>query len=151
MHSQGGKGIAMAETTGQREGWYYQKYLKERRYELRIHAFSWINEENWQVQKRIGNKDTIAWNFHNGGRFQTVHNPSGYQVFQKARSIAAKVLKMRKMAFGAVDLLLTKESKLYFLEINSAPGFTELSRPIYVNAFQALMKMKKTELELLTR
>lgn len=151
MHSQGGVGIYKAKTKARRVGEYYQEFIKDRKYELRIHAFSWLSENEWAVQKRLGDKDVIAWNFHNGGKFQTVHNPDKYNIFKEARKVSAKVLKIRGMQFGAIDFIVTQKEQLYFLEINSAPGFTELSEPIYINAFSKLIKLSKKELNNLTR
>ena len=42
------------------------------------------------------------------------------------------------MAFGAADFILSNSGKLYFIEINSAPGFTKLSESTYIKAFSTL-------------
>lgn len=143
--SQGGKGIVKATTHNQLSGRYYQKFLSNRKYELRIHAFLWIDQKDWAVQKRLGSDEVIAWNFNNGGKFQTVHNPELYKIFSNAKDISSKILKIRNMAFGAIDLVVTKDEKTYFLEINSAPGFTDLSRNIYINALSKLKELTKKE------
>jgi D-alanine-D-alanine ligase-like ATP-grasp enzyme len=50
------------------------------------------------------------------------------------------------MSFGAVDFIVDENHEIYFIEINSAPGFTELSEHIYVDAFDRLKKLKKKEI-----
>lgn len=145
-HSIGGIGIQKARKRSSIPGKYYQKFVQERRFELRVHAFAWIASEEWKVQKRLGKEDEIAWNYKNGGTFQTVHNPQSYNVFKDAIQVAKDILSLRKMSFGAVDFIVDNNGKIYFLEINSAPGFTELSQPIYVNAFTALTKLTKKQL-----
>lgn len=142
-HSIGGLGIREARQCKNISGKYYQRFIYDRLYELRVHAFLWINKEGWRVQKRLGDKDVIAWNYKNGGHFHTIHSPYKYSVFREAIRISEEILKMESMAFGAVDLIVTDSGKIYFIEVNAAPGFTELSEPIYIGAFNDLKMMSK--------
>jgi len=150
-NSIGGKGIRKARGKKRIAGKYYQKFIKKRRYELRVHAFKWISKKNWRVQKRLGDPKEIAWNYKNGGHFVTVHNPRSYDVFRQAMDISEKVLDMLGMSFGAVDFIVDDKNRVYFIEINSAPGFSELSRPIYIDAFNKLRDLGKSELMKYTR
>lgn len=145
VNSIGGKGICKARGKGPISGKYYQQFIEDRKYELRVHAFLWIPQEDWRVQKRFGKPDEIAWNYKNGGHFASVYNPRSYKIFKEAEEVSEKILKMLGMSFGAVDFLVDRSSNLYFLEINSAPGFTELSKPIYVDAFSRLKAFTKKE------
>ena len=140
----GGKGIRKAKGKNKMLGKYYQRFVTDRHYELRIHAFLWMDE--YRVQKRVGKADEIAWNFHNGGHFITVQNPKRYRVFEEAMEASSKILKMLGMAFGAVDFIVTKDFKLLFLEVNSAPGVSGLSDQIYIDAFTKLKSLPKKEL-----
>jgi len=144
FNSIGGKGIRKAKGKNKMLGKYYQRFVDDRLYELRIHAFLWMDE--YRVQKRMGRADEIAWNFHNGGHFITIHNPKRYTVFQEAMEASNKVLKMLGMAFGAVDFIVTKDYKLSFLEVNSAPGVSGLSDQIYIDAFKKLKSLPRKEL-----
>ena len=144
-NSIGGKGIRKARGKGALSGKYYQQFISKRRYELRVHAFLWIPKDQWRVQKRLGKPEEIAWNYKNGGHFVTVNNPKSYRTFTEAMDIAEKVLKMLGMSFGAVDFLVDDSYNVYFIEINSAPGFSELSKPIYIDAFSKLKKLSKRE------
>ena len=137
-HSQGGVGIAMAKILTPPSGKYFQRFVKDRKYELRVHGFLWAPTTDWLVQKRLGERDTIAWNFHQGGRFQTIKNTQASPLFKEAVRITESVLKLRKMAFGAVDFIVTNDSHILFIEINSAPGFTEVSQPAYIKNFNLL-------------
>jgi len=145
MHSQGGIGIKLAKSHQAIPDKYYQEFIKNRKFELRIHGFLWQDSKEWEVQKRFGKEGEIAWNFHNGGRFQTVHNASG-GVFSSAKEAAVKMLKIMGMAFGAADFLVTDKNELYFIEMNSAPGFTEFSEKIYTNAFTKLTTITKAQI-----
>jgi len=138
INSIGGKGICSARGKQRITGKYYQEFIKNRIYEVRVHAFKWCDAH---VQKRYGKKDEIAWNFSNGGRFQTVHNPEAYSVFVRAVDTSKKILDIFGMGFGAVDFLVDADYNLYFIEINSAPGFQALSKDIYINAFNKLKEM----------
>lgn len=143
--SQGGVGICAARGKSALKGKYYQKFINNRLYELRIHAFKWLELENYRIQKRLGDKDEIAWNFSKGGRFITVINHNAYGVFKSAKEISDKILNDLSMAFGAVDFIVDSEHKLYFIEVNSAPGFSGLSDSIYIEAFKELGKMSKNK------
>lgn len=136
-----GKGIFPAKIRKGIEGKYYQQLISKR-YELRVHAFKWLPANTWVVQKRVGPKDQITWNFHKGGRFITVHDPDSFSVFRKALTVSEEILNIRKMSFGAVDFIVSQDLRVYFIEINSAPGFSNLSTGIYVDAFNALKKIK---------
>jgi hypothetical protein len=145
-NSIGGIGICQARGHGSIAGKYYQKFIKNRRYELRVHAFAWIPKTSWRVQKRLGSADEIAWNYKNGGHFVTVQSPKSSKTFVQAWDISNKILDMLGMSFGAVDFLVDTSYNLYFIEINSAPGFSELSKPIYVDAFTRLKQLSKKDI-----
>lgn len=144
FHSIGGIGINIVNSVPKRSNKYFQKFISNRAYELRVHAFLWTDK--WKVQKRLGDKNVVAWNFRNGGHFQTVHRPEQYGVFRKAMEVSKKILEIRKMAFGAVDFVVDTEGNIFFLEVNSSPGFTELSKGIYVDAFKALQDTPKNKI-----
>lgn len=145
-NSIGGIGIRPARRKGRIEGKYYQRFISNRKYELRVHAFKWTDIDSWVVQKRRGPSDEIAWNYKQGGVFSTIRNPGQYRVFTEAREISDKILDLLSMSFGAVDFLVTDENEVLFIEINSAPGFTEYSEYIYYEAFEALIDIPIREL-----
>lgn len=144
FNSIGGIGIKKAKSKSRMSGKYYQRMIKDRLFEIRVHAFSWLDD--WKIQKRMGDKDTIAWNFHNGGKFINVRNPKRYKIFLDAIEISKKILSISRMSFGAVDFIVDSNNNIYFLEINSAPGFTEFSSNIYFDAFNKLCSMNKDEI-----
>ena len=125
-------------------GKYFQQYLHERIYELRVHTFRWMPSNEWSVQKRVGDVDEVTWNYHTGGTFITV-NDTSQRVFADAIEMSHDVLRLMNMGFGAVDFIVDQDRKVYFIEINSAPGAQELSLPIYVEAFQRLKEMDVEE------
>ena len=143
FYSQAGRGIEIATQRYAPYGKYFQEYVYDRAYELRVHAFKWIFEREWQVQKRVageGNEDSITWNHHTGGTFITV-NDTHQRVFQTAQLNAARVLEVLGMDFGGVDFIVDSNREVYFIEINSAVGCHGLSDPIYVDAFDRLKEM----------
>lgn len=137
-NSIGGKGICWSRRKGKMPGKYYQEFINNRIYEIRVHAFKWLPQDKWSVQKRYGSNDEIAWNYSNGGHFSTVNNPNSYEIFKRSWKVSDEILTMLGMSFGAIDFIVNSKYELYFIEINSAPGFTELSKKIYVNAFDEL-------------
>ncbi len=144
--SQGGIGICAARGKGALKGKYYQRFIKDRTYELRVHAFKWLDMYDYKIQKRLGSRDEIAWNFSKGGHFVTVHNHNTHEVFKSAKTISKKILELLNMSFGAVDFIVDKERRLYFIEVNSAPGFSGLSDSVYINAFKILKDLPKNKL-----
>lgn len=142
IHSYGGKGIKIAKKRKRILGKYYQKIVTDRLYELRVHAFKWLPMNEWVVQKRLGPANQIAWNFHQGGHFSTIYDAYSFSTFKKAITISERILDIRKMSFGAVDFIVSQDLKIYFIEINSAPGFSGLSAPIYTHAFNVLKNIK---------
>lgn len=145
FNSQGGKGIDYAKSKSNMPNHYYQKFIRERKYELRVHAFSWINKSDWLVQKRIGDKNSIAWNFSAGGKFYSISNKNT-KIIKEAIDITAEVLKIMGMGFGAADFILDNTNKLFFIEINSAPGFENLSKPFYVHVFDKLCGLRENKI-----
>lgn len=150
VNSQGGKGIKKANRKSFKEGYYYQRFISERSYELRVHGFLWIPPDKWRIQKRLGKEDVIAWNYSNGGKFQTVHNTK-LPVFKKAIEVTEQILKKVGLGFGATDFIVTTEDELIFLEVNTAPGFTKFSEPIYTDSFSKLCLLTKKEFNKLAR
>ena len=149
FNSMGGKGIRLARKKGRMVKKYYQKFISNRYYELRIHMFLWMDD--CKVQKRLGDPKEITWNYKTGGHFVTVHNPTSYQIFKEAINTSKVVLETLGMAFGAVDFIVDKEYNLYFLEVNSAPGVSGLSDHIYIEAFKRLKDLPLKEVLRYTR
>jgi RimK-like ATP-grasp domain. len=147
VHSSQGNGIIAARGRGRIAGKYYQKMVKDRKYELRVHAFSWIPKKDWAVHKRVGPPDQIAWNFHQGGHFQNVQSSNNHKIFTDAKDISEKILEIMGMSFGAVDLIVDSSMKIYFIEINSSPGFSELSKNIYFGAMRKLKSLAIAEVK----
>ena len=124
---------------------YFQKRIQNRRYELRVHAFSWMNPSNWIVQKRThpDGDSQLTWNHHTGGYFTTIENGEGNTgVFKRAKESAKKVIELLGYSFGAVDFIVSNDDKPlvpYFIEVNAAPGFSiEQMIDYYNNAFSLL-------------
>jgi len=145
VNSSQGIGIKKATKRTAIPGKYYQKMISNRKFELRVHAFKWLPMRDWRVNKRIGPQDQIAWNFHQGGRFSLVYDSNGYKMFREAKEVALKILEMRRMAFGAVDFIVNQYNKVYFIEINSSPGFEELNAEYYYNAFRRLKELSRRD------
>ena len=138
MQSSRGYGIRRASKREHIPDKYYQRMVKNRIYELRVHAFSWLPVEDWVLNKRIGPESQIAWNFHQGGHFKSISSSDKSEVFRKAKDISKKVLEIEGMAFGGVDFIVDKDKNIYFIEINSSPGFEKLNQGVYIEAFKKL-------------
>ena len=147
--SQQGRGIERAESRYAPSGKYFQEFIEDRVYELRVHAFRWVPQSEWVVQKRVAGEDqedAITWNHHTGGTFITV-NDTSQRVFEDAQAMANAVLHRLNMAFGGVDFVVSASRDVYFIEVNSAVGCCGLSDPIYVDAFNRLKYVDRQEVE----
>lgn len=149
FNSQSGWGIRKARGKGEIPGKYYQRYVKDRTFEIRVHAFKWTKD--WRVQKRHGKAGEIAWNHRNGGHFVSAHDPTRYKIYREAMDITDRVLDLLGMSFGAADFIVDKNNTVWFIEINSAPGFQELSKGIYIKAFKKLKDMSLKQVLKYTR
>jgi glutathione synthase/RimK-type ligase-like ATP-grasp enzyme len=137
-----GIGICIAKQKESLKSKYYQKFIKDRVFELRVHAFSWMPEKEWTVLKRLGDKNTIAWNFSQGGHFSTARN-SISAIAEEARKLSTSILKILHLEFGAIDFIVDNKKNIFFIEINTQPGMTGLSDAIYIKAFNKLKGMTK--------
>ena len=142
------QGIGICRATHRRPifGKYYQKMVKDRLFELRAHAFIWIPVDEWVLQKRLGPQEQIAWNFSQGGHFQSVSSYDRYGVYKTTRQLSKKILNVMGMQFGAVDFIVDEKKRIYFIEINSSPGFTEFSQNIYFDAMNRLKNLRPAEI-----
>jgi hypothetical protein len=147
VNSSQGVGICYATHRKSIPGKYYQRMIKERLFELRAHAFIWLPVDEWVLQKRLGPQDQIAWNFSQGGHFQSVPSTDRYGVYKETRRLSRKILDVLNMEFGAVDFIVDSKRNIYFIEINSSPGFTEYSQSIYFNAMNKLKNLSPAEIK----
>lgn len=141
FNSQSGYGICRARRRGRISGKYYQRFINDRISELRVHGFRWIAPEDWKVQRRHGEKGEIAWNFNKGGHFSSIRTPAAHRDCRKAINITETILELLNMAFGACDFVIGANGDVWFIEINSCPGFQELSKGLYIDAFDRLKDM----------
>lgn len=73
------------------------------------------------VDKIVNDTSSIAWNVHQGGRFENVRFGS-WNI--DVANIAVKAFNLTALDFGAVDVIVDNEGKCYVLEINTAPALT---------------------------
>lgn len=75
----------------------------------------------WVANKTPADKDAVAWNVAQGGRFDNVR----WGDWPLAVVLCAiKAFNLTKLDFGGVDVMVDADGKPYVLEINSAPSLT---------------------------
>ncbi|MHA2063934.1 MAG: hypothetical protein ACXABY_06070 [Candidatus Thorarchaeota archaeon] len=136
---------------------YVQQFIDNRRYEMRVHAWAWIDPSNWIFQKRVheDGENQLAWNHHNGGKFITIDNPTD-PLHNRLREAVKKLMKKFGYQFGAADFIIQNPGKKgqklvnYFIEWNLAPGWT-LARieKMYKDCFEVLQTLTKEHVDLL--
>jgi len=144
IRSRRGEDITFARTGKETAGFYYQRFISARAYEVRIAAFRWLGMERWGYFKRVGDPNTIAWNFHQGGMFINLRNQLPFPI-RLCTEMVNILLAELHMGFGAFDFIVDRQNQIYFLEVNSAPGFTDFSKELYVHAFADLRNLTHGE------
>jgi glutathione synthase/RimK-type ligase-like ATP-grasp enzyme len=141
-YSFGGRGITKSEENLNSPQHYHQRFIGKRRFEVRVSFFDWLPPEKWLYWKRINeNKDAICWNRHQGGKFVWVKSPMDFDLYHRLRDDTLKLTKGGHLGFGAVDYLVVKGNKHWFLEINTIPGFScTANRDRYIEAFKPLVE-----------
>jgi hypothetical protein len=156
FYSQQGRGIYRINSRSrrrqfevQRRSHYAQREITNRRYELRVHAWSWVDPSQWIFQKRLHERgdEVLAWNHDNGGNFVTVTDPTN-PLHDRIREDIKKLFTAFGYCFGAVDFIVQTPGSRgaqiphYFIEWNLCPGWTlDHVRDSYQAAFEALELM----------
>lgn len=124
---------------------YAQKEVENRRYELRVSAFSWLPVEEWGIWKKVNeHPENLTWNHEQGGTFETVQSRTA-PLFVRCMEHTKRMMAMFNLQFCAVDFIIGPESNEMVLEINLRPGFDELGKPCYVNAMNKLKALSLEE------
>ncbi len=136
---------------------YLQEKIENRRYEMRVHAWAWVDPKDWIFQKRVheDGENVLCWNHHNGGKFITVDNPTD-PLHNRLRKDVKKLMKKFGYHFGAADFIIQnpgergKKLISYFIEWNLAPGWTlERIEVLYKDYFERLQNLTKDDIDLL--
>lgn len=136
---------------------YVQERINNRRYEVRVHAWAWIDPKDWIFQKRVHDNgdEELAWNHHNGGRFITIDNPND-PLHERLREATKTLMKKFGYHFGAADFIIQNPGRRgeklrhYFIEWNLAPGWTlPHIEDSYKDYFTALQELNQDQIDLL--
>ena len=101
------------------EGNYYISKFIPKVAEYRV--FVAQGRAGWVANKTPADKDAVAWNVAQGGRFDNVR----WGDWPLAVVLCAiKAFNLTKLDFGGVDVMVDADGKPYVLEINSAPSLT---------------------------
>ena len=151
-YSAGGEGIfRITNETAHDCDWsrgYAQQEVLNRRYEVRVAAFTWLPQEEWGCWKKVcDDASQLCWNHHQGGRFQRVEQPLRHGLFQRCYQHSLRLLNELGLQFGAIDFIVDSEGTERFLEINTQPGFTEnYGADLYANAISKLNALSLDEI-----
>lgn len=146
VFSIGGKNITLLSSGVQLvpPGFYVQKKINNRRYELRVHCFDWISPDKWLVYKRTHpeGEAALTWNHKTGGIFSQVTDESNAGLFKRAKQSASLALEKLGVNFGAVDFIVSNDDDPlipWFVEINFSPGMKIPNvKEAYTEAFNQL-------------
>jgi hypothetical protein len=117
---------------------YYIEFIpikKERRYHVvrdKIENKYKVISASYKYGGSTEGKGRYCRNFKTGWKF------SEYAPEPNLATIAVEAVKSTRLDFGAVDLIIGEDNKIYVLEINSAPGLIEKRATAYANAFKGI-------------
>ena len=119
-------------------GWYASEYINKIK-EFRVFVVG--GRIAWILNKIPDSYDSIAWNTHQGGRFENL------RFGEWNKDVVLKSIKAMSLAgldYGAVDVILDNNNTAYILEINSSP---KLDSPYWVTGvakcFDYIINTKK--------
>lgn len=98
--------------------YYISQYIEK---EAEYRVFCMQGRVLCVANKIPGNKEDIAWNVAQGGKFENV-KWNDWNL--RAVRIALEAFNMTELDFGGVDIIVDKDNNCYVLEINSACSLT---------------------------
>lgn len=125
------------------EGWYASEYI-EKVSEYRVFVVQ--GRAVAVAEKTPANRDDIAWNVAQGGRFDNV-SWDNWPLQAVRKSIEA--FNLSELDFGGVDVMVDAEGKAYVIEINSAPSLTsDYRQECMAKAFDYIVQHGKERIPL---
>ncbi len=91
-------------------------------FDLRLYVFY---DEVLYIYPRTNEKDAITANISQGGRGQTCHflKKLPKNIIDRAVRSAVKTIKIVGVDFAGVDVMISRDLKVYVIELNAFPGF----------------------------
>lgn len=134
--------MSAIETCG--AGWYASEYI-EKVAEYRVFVVQ--GRAVAVAEKTPANRDDVAWNVAQGGRFDNV-SWDNWPLQAVRKSIEA--FNLSELDFGGVDVMVDAAGKAYVIEINSAPSLTsEYRQECMAKAFDWIVVHGKERIPLI--
>ena len=110
---------------------FYVKYIPKIG-EYRVHV---LGDNATAVTKKLKDREDadVKVRSHDNGWKQWEYNGQYKDALSQNAVVAVKGL---YMDFGAVDLIMDENHKIWVLEVNSAPGLCDSRLPLYINYFK---------------
>jgi glutathione synthase/RimK-type ligase-like ATP-grasp enzyme len=113
----------------------YQRYIDKQR---EFRAMMVGDLMAFFMEKHRPANGDIRWNEHRGSEWTGVGEERGLR--PKVKEIGSKAVKALGYDFGAVDIIMDGEGKLYALEVNSRPEFGEVNAQRFVRALEEYLR-----------
>ena len=131
-----GRGIVILNVNKDINAPLYTQYIKKK-HEFRVHVVNGKPIKLQQKKLRKNLQHNIIRNTKNGYVFGHISEDLPVDIKERLSFLAVSAVKVLKLDFGAVDIIWNKHhNKLYVLEVNTAPGISELTAKTYADAFK---------------
>ncbi len=137
LNGHSGKGIVVAkEVNDLVDAPLYTKYVKKT-HEFRVHVFNGKVIDYVQKKKRTGivDRNKYVRSVENGWVFCR----ENIEVSEDAKALAIDAVNTLGLDFGAVDIILGHDGKVYVLEVNTAIGMEGTTVECYKKAFDGYL------------
>jgi len=117
---------------------YVVKYI-DKRAEFRVHVGEFGDVELRYLQRKLRLRDmppAQVWNYKHGYRFHT----RAVEDYPHVMELGITAVRALGLHFGAVDVIMDRDGRLYVLEVNTAPGLkSEPSQEAYLTFFRNII------------
>lgn len=101
--------------------------------EFRVHVFRGNAVKlSEKVLTTPDNYDPVVWNFDNGFTFREPRDNAAV-LLDRIKYLGVLAVQTLGLDFGAADIILAPDTRLYVLEVNTGPSLAENSLDVYVN------------------
>ena len=132
-----GRGIVLCQRGNNLPGWLYQNIYMLFIDKMREFRAVQVGDLTAYIMEKFPPEGTnpLCWNLHKGATWHRLSS-SETALSRKINNLATQTVNAIRYDFGAVDLIMDHERKLYVLECNSRPGLGPENIVLFINVLK---------------